>query len=79
MKLDNYAIQQLAPYMTGHKDHGANFTGRELVDFGGVPIMSSGSFVIVFKMKEELDENFYAIKYFMKKPEKLNKGTFRNE
>ena len=32
MKLDNYAIQQLAPYMTGHKDHGANFTGRELVD-----------------------------------------------
>ena len=32
MKLDDYAIQQLAPYMTGHKDHGANFTGRELVE-----------------------------------------------
>ena len=31
MKLDDYAIQQLAPYMTGHTDHGANFTGRELI------------------------------------------------
>ena len=31
MKLDDYAIQQLAPYMTGHTDHGANFTGRELM------------------------------------------------
>ena len=40
MKLDNYALQQLAPFMTGHKDHGANFTGRELVDlfnkYGGL-------------------------------------------
>ena len=32
MKLDDYAIQQLAPYLTGHKDHGANLTGRELVE-----------------------------------------------
>ena len=32
MKLDNYAIQQLAPYMTGHKEIGAKLTGRELVD-----------------------------------------------
>lgn len=32
MKLDDYAIQQLAPYMTGHKDHGANYSGRELVE-----------------------------------------------
>lgn len=31
MKLDDYAIQQLAPYMTGHTEHGANFTGRELI------------------------------------------------
>lgn len=33
MKLDNYALQQLAPFMTGHKDHGANFTGRELLTY----------------------------------------------
>lgn len=32
MKLDDYAIQLFAPYMTGHKDHGANLTGRELVE-----------------------------------------------
>lgn len=32
MKLDDYAIQQLAPYMTGHKDHGANLSGKELVE-----------------------------------------------
>lgn len=32
MKLDDYAFQQLAPYMTGHKDHGANNSGRELVE-----------------------------------------------
>lgn len=31
MNLDDYAIQQLAPYMTGHTEHGANFTGRELI------------------------------------------------
>ena len=31
MKLDDYAIQQLTPYMTGHTEHGANFTGRELI------------------------------------------------
>lgn len=54
MKLDNYAIQQLAPYMTGHKDHGANFTGRELVDLfnkygnlrdvydNGLPVIQKG-------------------------------------
>lgn len=39
MKLDDYAIQQLAPYMTGHIECGANFTGRDLVElfnnFGG--------------------------------------------
>ena len=32
MKLDDCAMQQLAPYMTGHKEHGANFTGRELIE-----------------------------------------------
>ena len=32
MKLDDYAIQQLASYMTGHKDYGANYSGRELVE-----------------------------------------------
>ena len=54
MKIDNYAIQQLAPYMTGHKDNGANFTGRELVDLfnkygdlrdvydNGLPIIQKG-------------------------------------
>lgn len=54
MKLDNYAIQQLAPYMTGHKDHGASFTGRELVDLfnkhgglrdvydNGLPVIQKG-------------------------------------
>ena len=33
MKLDNYAIQRLAPYMTGHNEYGANLSGRELVEF----------------------------------------------
>lgn len=33
MKLDDYAIQQLAPYMTGHTDHGANFKEGNLSVF----------------------------------------------
>lgn len=54
MKLDDYAIQQLVPYMTGHNESGANFTGRELVDIfnkygrfrdtynNGLPIIKEG-------------------------------------
>lgn len=55
MKLDKYAIQQLAPYMTGHKEYGADFSGKELVSLfnkygglrdvydNGLPIIREGS------------------------------------
>lgn len=39
---------------------------RPVIDSYGNPIMSSGNFAVVFKMKDENDGKFYAVKCFIK-------------
>ena len=42
---------------------------RPVLDNEGQPIMSSGNFAVVFKMKDEQTEKLYAVKCFLKKQE----------
>ncbi len=42
---------------------------RPVLDGGGNPVMSSGNFAVVFKMKDERDGKFYAIKCFLREQE----------
>lgn len=39
---------------------------RPVLDDNGEPVMSSGNFAVVFKMKDESDEKYYAVKCFLK-------------
>ena len=39
---------------------------RPVLDSDGRPVMSSGNFAVVFKMKDERDGKFYALKCFIK-------------
>ena len=42
---------------------------RPVLDADGQPVMSSGNFAVVFKMKDERDGKLYAVKCFMKEQE----------
>lgn len=42
---------------------------RPVLDDDGLPVMTSGNFAVVFKMKDERDEKFYAVKCFTKEQE----------
>lgn len=39
---------------------------RPVFDSNGTPIMSSGNFAVVFKMRSERDDKLYALKCFTK-------------
>ena len=45
---------------------------RPMLDGNGNPIMSSGNFAVVFKMKEVNDGRYYAVKCFLKEQEGRN-------
>ena len=45
---------------------------RPVLDGNGNPIMSSGNFAVVFKMKEVNDGRYYAVKCFLKEQEGRN-------
>ena len=45
---------------------------RPVLDGNGNPIMSSGNFAVVFKMKEVKDGRYYAVKCFLKEQEGRN-------
>jgi len=42
---------------------------RPVLDDTGQPVMSSGNFAVVFKMKDERDEKLYAVKCFLREQE----------
>ncbi|MBQ9666903.1 MAG: hypothetical protein IJV33_10600 [Bacteroidaceae bacterium] len=42
---------------------------RPMLDADGQPVMSSGNFAVVFKMKDERDGKLYAVKCFLKEQE----------
>lgn len=42
---------------------------RPVLDDDGLPVMTSGNFAVVFKMKDERDEKYYAVKCFTKEQE----------
>lgn len=42
---------------------------RPVLDVDGQPVMSSGNFAVVFKMKDERDGKLYAVKCFLKEQE----------
>ena len=42
---------------------------RPVLGDDGLPVMTSGNFAVVFKMKNEQDGNFYAVKCFTKEQE----------
>ena len=42
---------------------------RPLMDDEGLPVMTSGNFAVVFKMKDERDGKLYAVKCFTKEQE----------
>lgn len=42
---------------------------RPVMDDNGLPVMTSGNFAVVFKMKDERDEKYYAVKCFTKEQE----------
>ena len=42
---------------------------RPVLDADGQPVMSSGNFAVVFKMKDERNGRLYAVKCFMKEQE----------
>ena len=41
---------------------------RPVLGVDGNPVMSSGNFAVVFKMKDENTGKFYAVKCFLKEP-----------
>ena len=45
---------------------------RPVLDDNGNPIMSSGNFAVVFKMKDVNDGRYYAVKCFLKEQEGRN-------
>ena len=45
---------------------------RPVLDGNGNPIMSSGNFAVVFKMKDVNDGRYYAVKCFLKEQEGRN-------
>ena len=47
---------------------------RPVLDDEGRPVMSSGNFAVVFKMKDEQDGKFYALKCFIKDQEGRNEA-----
>ena len=47
---------------------------RLVLDDGGNPVMSSGNFAVVFKMKDERDGKFYALKCFTREQEGRNEA-----
>ncbi|MCH5312421.1 MAG: phosphatidylserine synthase [Prevotella sp.] len=75
MKIDNYAVKQLAPYMTGHKENGAELTGRELIDifnkYGGFRDVYDNGLPMIRKglntSKKDYAEN--RLKQMINKPE----------
>lgn len=42
---------------------------RPVLDDDGLPVMTSGNFAVVFKMKDERNEKYYAVKCFTKEQE----------
>ena len=48
---------------------------RPALDDDGLPVMTSGNFAVVFKMKDERDEKYYAVKCFTKE-QKERKEAF---
>lgn len=42
---------------------------RPVMDDNGLPVMTSGNFAVVFKMKDERDEKYFAVKCFTKEQE----------
>ena len=47
---------------------------RPVLDDNGNPVMSSGNFAVVFKMKDERDGKFYALKCFTRDQEHRNEN-----
>lgn len=47
---------------------------RPVLDTNGIPVMSSGNFAVVFKMKSETDGKLYAVKCFTKEQEGRSKS-----
>ena len=47
---------------------------RPVLDDTGQPVMSSGNFAVVFKMKDERDEKLYAVKCFLREQERRAEG-----
>ena len=47
---------------------------RPVLDASGIPVMSSGNFAVVFKMKSKTDGKLYAVKCFTKEQEGRNES-----
>ena len=47
---------------------------RPVLDSHGKPVMSSGNFAVVFKMRDEKDGKIYAVKCFLKDQEGRNES-----
>ena len=45
----------------------------------GLPVMTSGNFAVVFKMKDERDGKFYAVKCFTKEQERRGKACLETD
>ena len=67
----NYPL--ISEYIESIKSAGDNFDElsylRPVLDNMGQPVMSSGNFAVVFKMKDERDGKLYAVKCFTKEQE----------
>ena len=67
----NYPL--ISEYIEAIKSAEDNFAElsylRPVLDDGGLPVMTSGNFAVVFKMKDEETGKFYALKCFTKEQE----------
>ena len=67
----NYPL--ISEYIEAIKSAEDNFAElsyiRPVLDDGGLPVMTSGNFAVVFKMKDENSGKYYAVKCFTKEQE----------
>ena len=67
----NYPL--ISEYIDAIKSAGDNFKElsylRPVLGDDGLPVMTSGNFAVIFKMKDEQSEKFYAVKCFTKEQE----------
>lgn len=68
----------ISEYISAIKDAEDNFATltnlRPVLDRSGNPVMSSGNFAVVFKMKDISDGKFYAVKCFIREQEGRNEA-----